>query len=121
MQHYVPYTPQRNGVAECKNKALKEMETCMMVGMDLNLKIWDEAIKFATYVQNISPHNYLGGKFPYEAWSGHKPSVSHFRVFGSKAWARILPEKRKPFQPQIKESIMVGYAEYAKGYNIFDP
>ena len=30
MQHSVPYTPQQNGVVERKNKALKEMATCMM-------------------------------------------------------------------------------------------
>ena len=52
---------------------------------------------------------------------GHKPSVSHFRVFGSKDWARIPLEKRKALQPQIKESIMVGYVEYEKGYKLFDP
>ena len=27
MQHYVPYTPQQNGVAESKNRALKKMAT----------------------------------------------------------------------------------------------
>ena len=93
----------------------------MMEAKDLNPKIWDEAIKCDAYVQNKYYHKYLDGKAPYEAWSGHKPSISHFRVFGSKAWARIPPEKRKALKPQRKESIMVGYDEYAKGYNIFDP
>ena len=30
MQHYVPYTPQQNGVVERKNRALKEMATFML-------------------------------------------------------------------------------------------
>ena len=63
----------------------------------------------------------FGGKSPYEAWSGHKPSVSHFRVFSSKAWARIPPEKRNPLKPQRKESIMFGYVEYVKGYILLYP
>ena len=50
MQHYVPYTPQQNGVAECKNRALKEMATCMMEEKDLKTKLWDEAINCAAYV-----------------------------------------------------------------------
>ena len=85
MQHLVPYTPQQNGVAEHKNRALKEMATCMMEAKHLNPKIWDEDINFVSYIQNISPHKYLYGKTPYEAWSRHKPSVSHFKVSGSKA------------------------------------
>jgi hypothetical protein len=30
LQHTVPYTPQQNGVAERKNRSLKEMENCML-------------------------------------------------------------------------------------------
>jgi transposase InsO family protein len=30
LQHTVPYTPQQNGVAEWKNKSLKEMASCML-------------------------------------------------------------------------------------------
>ena len=78
-------------------------------------KLWNEAIKYDEYVQNIFPHKTLEEKTRFEAWSGHKPNVSHFEVFSSKAWVRIHPEKRKALQPQRKESIMVGYAEYQKG------
>ena len=112
MKHSVPYTPQQNGVAERKNRALKEMETCMIETKDLNPNIWYESIKYDEYSQNIAPHKSVDVKTPYEAWFGHKPSVSHFRVFSSKDWATIPLEKRKSLQPQIKESIMVGYDEY---------
>ena len=40
MQHYVPYTPQQNGVVERKNRAPKEMDTCMMEAKDLSPNIW---------------------------------------------------------------------------------
>ena len=56
IQHFVPYTPQQNGVAECKNKTLKKMETCMMEKKDLSPNIWVEAINCAAYVQNRAPH-----------------------------------------------------------------
>ena len=51
MQHFVPYIPQQNGVAERKNRDLKEMTTCMLEAKDLNPNIWDEAIKCVLYVQ----------------------------------------------------------------------
>ena len=82
MQHFVPYTPQQNGVVERKNEALKDMGTCMMEAKDLNPKIWDEALKYYEYVQNKYSHKALDVKNPYEAWSGHKPNVFNFKVFG---------------------------------------
>ena len=35
MEHSVPYTPQQNGVAERKNRSLKEMATCLLHGKHL--------------------------------------------------------------------------------------
>ena len=56
MQHSFPYTPQQNGVAECKNRALKEMVTFMLEAKYLGPNIWYEAINCDSYVQNIFPH-----------------------------------------------------------------
>ena len=55
MQHYVAYTPQQNGVAEWKNRALKEMATCMLKAKYLSPKVWDGAINCDTYFYNILP------------------------------------------------------------------
>ena len=100
MQYSIPYTPQQNGVAERKNRSLKEMATCMMESKYFPTKFWAKAIKCASYIQNRVPHKYLYGITPFEAWSGHNPNVSHFRILGSKCWARIPPEKRKDLEPQ---------------------
>ena len=60
-------------------------------------KYQSEVIKNASYIQNRVPHKQLDGITPFEAWSGHKLNVTHFKIFGSKAWARIPTEKRKGF------------------------
>ena len=39
MKHSIPYTPQQNGVAERKNRSLKEMATCMMEAKTLPPKL----------------------------------------------------------------------------------
>ena len=44
--------------------------------------------------------------------------MTHFRIFGSKAWARIPKEKRKDLQPQSQECLFVGYSEDSKGYKL---
>ena len=50
MQHFVPYTAKQNGLAEHKNRALKEMATCMLEDKYFYPKLWVEAINFVSYV-----------------------------------------------------------------------
>jgi hypothetical protein len=90
MQHIVPYAPQQNGVVDKNNRTLKEMANCMIQSKGLSLKYWAEAINYANYMVNRTPTKDLE-----EAWTKIKPDVSHFRVFGSIAWAHIPDEKRK--------------------------
>ena len=67
MQQSVPYTPHQNGVVEHKNRALKEMDKCMMEAKYLSPNICDEAINCAAYFHNIFPHKLLEDKTPFEA------------------------------------------------------
>ena len=120
MQHYSTYTPQQNGVAERKNRSLKEMATCMMETKTLPPKFLAEDINHASYIKNRVPHKQLDGMTPCQAWSGHKPDVTHFKIFGSKAWDRIPTEKRKDLQPQIQEFLFVGYSKDSKGYKMIN-
>ena len=45
---------------------------------------------------------------PFEAWSGHKPYVTHFRIFGSRAWARIPTERGRICSPKAKSVYLLG-------------
>ena len=92
----------------------------MMEDKTLPPKFWDEAINYASYIQNKVPHKQLDCMIPFEAWSGHKTYVTYFRVFGSKAWARIPTEKRKALQPQSQECLFVGYTEDSKWYKLIN-
>ena len=87
----------------------------MIEARDLSPKLWAEDISFVAHIQNKAFHKSVKGKTPYEAWFGHKPNVSNFRIFKTRAWAIIPSEKRKALKPQSKECIMVGYGEDTKG------
>ena len=50
IQHSIPYTPQENGVAERKNRSLKEMATCMMEAKTLPPMFWVKDINYASYI-----------------------------------------------------------------------
>eukprot|EP00253_Pinus_taeda_P035879 PITA_35879 len=118
MQHTVPYTPQQNGVAERKNRTLKEMANCMLQSKELSLNYWAEAVNCANYILNRTPTKALKNITPEEAWSSIKPDVSHFHVFGSEAWAHIPDEKRKALEPKSEKCIFVGYSEDVKAYRL---
>ena len=85
-----------------------------MEAKNLPPKYWFKAINYAAYIQNRVPHKQLDGMTPFEAWSGRKPNVTHLRIFGSRAWARIPTEKRKALQPQSQECLFFGYSEDSK-------
>ena len=87
----------------------------MMEAKTLPTKYWANAINYATYIQNRVRHKHLDGMTPFEAWSGHKPDVTHFMIFSSRAWAGISTEKRKALQPQSQECLFVGTLKIQKG------
>jgi hypothetical protein len=92
----------------------------MLHTKSLPQRLWAEALNCAKYIQNRSPHRSVKDKTPYEAWSGLKPEVTHFRIFSSYAWARIPSKKRKALDPQSTECIFVEYPDCVKGYRIID-
>jgi len=118
MQHIVPYTPQQNGVAERKNRTLKEMANCMLQSKGLSLNFWAEAINCANYILNRIPTKVLKNITLEEAWISIKPDVSHFRVFGSEAWAHIIDEKHEALEPKSEKCIFVGYFEDVNRYRL---
>ena len=69
---------QQNGVAERKNRSLKEMATYMMEAKTLPPKFWAEAINCASYIQNRVPHKHIDSMTPFKAWSWHKLYVDPF-------------------------------------------
>ena len=62
----------------------------------------------------------LVDKTSLQAWSRHKPSVRHFKVFGCKAYAHIPKEKRTKLENKVKY-IFICYSHGVKGYKIWDP
>ena len=116
MQHFIPYTPQQNGgVAERKNRSLKEMATCMMEAKTLPPKYWAKAINYAAYIQNRVPHKQLDGMTPFEAWSGHKPDVTHFRIFGSRLGLESQQRRGRFCSPKAKSVFLLDTLNIKKG------
>ena len=58
---------------------------------------------------------------PEEAWSGRKPTIDHFKIFGCIAYAHIPDEKRKKHDDKGEKCVFLGVSEVSKAYKLFNP
>lgn len=115
-------TPHQNGIAERKNRMLLETSRSIFLSARFPRHLRTEAVRTANYVRNRCGTRSLNLSSPYEALTGQKPDVSHFRVIGSTAFIFIPKELRGgKLQPTNYRAILVGYDEQSKAYRLYDP
>ncbi|GAB2299389.1 hypothetical protein Dimus_038558 [Dionaea muscipula] len=114
-------TPQQNGVAERRNRTLKEAARTMIAEIGLPKRFWAEAINTACYTQNRCIINKEYGVTPYELWNGRKPSISHLHIFGGRCFIHNNgKDQLKVFDTRADEGIFMGYSEVSKAFRILN-
>ena len=109
----VPFTPQQNGKAERKNRTLKEMARCMLIGAGLSSdKYGEDAILYATFIRNRCPLQ-LNERLttPIEAFSKRKPNLVNIMPFGQKCFVTLDKAQRrgrKTLDSKTEPCILVG-------------
>ena len=106
-------------MAERKNKSIVGAAWVMLHDQSLPLHLWAEACNKKMYLQNRSPRRVLGMKTPMEAFSGKRPDVSHFHIFGSPVFCHVTKDARKKLDPTAKLGILVGYTDTPHDYHVF--
>ncbi|GKA87334.1 zinc finger, CCHC-type containing protein [Tanacetum coccineum] len=113
-----PYTPRQNGVAERKNRDLKEMVNSMLSYSGLSEGFWEEAMLTACYLLNRVP-NKSNKTTPYELWYKKQPNLSFLLVWGCRAVVRLPDLKQKTLGEKGIDCIFVGYVEHSKAYRFY--
>ena len=114
-QTTAPYSPQQNGVAERKNRTLKEMMNAMLISSGATQNLWGEALLSANHILNKLLHKKLD-KTPYELWKGTKPSYKFLKVWGCLAKATVPDPKNIKIEPKTIDCVFIGYAINSSAY-----
>ena len=115
------YTPQQNGVAERKNRTIMNMVRSLLTSRQVPKTFWPEAVNWVIHILNRSPTLAIHNKTLKEAWSGTKPYVAHFRVFGCVSYAHVPDNKRTKLDSQSLKCVLLGINKESKAYRLYDP
>ncbi|MCO5608611.1 hypothetical protein L7F22_062824 [Adiantum nelumboides] len=74
-----------------------------------------ELLSKRTYILQRTPTAIVHGVTPEEKYSGKKPDLSHFKLFGCIAYVHIPDELRTKLDPKAEKCIFVGYSNEQKG------
>ena len=117
----VPHSPQQNGVAERQNRTLMESARAMLSHSNLPNKFWAEAVATAAYLRNRTTTCANEQQLtPFERWYGHKPDISHLRVFGCAAYCHVPSTERRKLDKKAQRMCFIGYSKNPKGYRLID-
>jgi len=97
------------------------MVRCLLVEGKMPRNLWAEAAKWSVHIINRSPTAAITNKTPEECWTGNKPNVAHFRVFGCVAYAHIPDVKRIKLEDKSHKCVFLGVSEESKAYRLYDP
>ncbi|MCO5556847.1 hypothetical protein L7F22_010401 [Adiantum nelumboides] len=81
---------------------------------------WVEATSTAVYTMNRTPTAAIHGMTPEGKFTGKKPNVSHFKVFGCIAYVHVLDELRTKLDPKAEKCTFIGYSIEQKGYKCYN-
>ena len=82
---------------------------------------WPKAVNWTVHVLNRSPTLAVRNQTPEEAWSGIKPSVVYFRVFGCISHVHVPDSKRTKLDDKSLVCVLLGVSEESKAYRLYDP
>ncbi len=92
----------------------------MRLACNTPASLWDEFCATAAYLTTLTAATANNGKTPYELWFSRKPSLSHLKEIGCRAFALHTLALSKVYQRSFP-CILIGYAPHSKAYRLWDP
>lgn len=97
------------------------MVRCLLSEKEMPRFLWPDAARWTVHVLNRSLTKAIKDKVPEERWTGIKPKVDYFRVFGSIAHVHVPIQKRIKLDDRSHRCILLGVSDESKAYRLYDP
>nr|GFA56128.1 hypothetical protein [Tanacetum cinerariifolium] len=113
-------TPQKNGVAERRNKTLIEAARTMLADAKLFVTFWAKAVNTTCYVQNRVLVNKSQNKTPYELFNGRTPAIGFLKPFDCHVMILITLDNLGKFEAKGDEGYFIGYSMSSKAFKVIN-
>nr|GEV26337.1 ribonuclease H-like domain-containing protein [Tanacetum cinerariifolium] len=113
-------TPQQNGIAKRKNRALIEAARTMLADSLLPIPFWAEVVNTACYVQNRVLVTKPQKKTLYELLHGRTPSIGFMRPFECPMTILNTLDPLGKFKGKVDEGFLVGNSVNNKAFRVFN-
>lgn len=90
-----PYKSEHNAISQWKNMSIINMARSMLKEKKMLHRFWGDVISTSLHITNINPTKKPMNKTPHESWTCRKPSVGHFKIFGSVCFRYVLVQIKK--------------------------
>ena len=116
------YTPQQNGVVECKNRHLVETARTLLLHHKVPQRFWEDAILAACYLINRMPSSVLHDQIPHSILLPTPPLFYLLpRVFGCVCFIHILTLGQDKLSVKATKCVFLGYSRLQRGYRCYSP
>jgi hypothetical protein len=119
-----PYTPQQNGVAEARNRAVIQITRALLIQSGAPPSFWCHAAAHANRLANLMPHVMLQGITPVQVWTRVKPHLKKFKVWGCVGHVLLNEREQRAsggkLAAKTKACAYLGFNTEGPGYVLWD-
>jgi len=113
----MPGTPQKNGVAEKRNRTLMDMVRSMLSYNNVLKPLWMYSLKTVAYLLNRVPSKVVPKTHFEKSVDRKETSLRHLHVWECLAEVRIYNPHEKKLDARTISGYFISYLEKSKGYS----